>query len=70
MSIGAAVYDSNWTVANVRVQKLIVLMIRRANVPEILSGMGFFESSFPTMSKVKIIVKGFNNFHNIFYSRS
>lgn len=53
MFVGDAIYSSNWTVADTRVQKLIVLVIQRANIPEILTGMGFFQASFPTMSKVK-----------------
>lgn len=50
--VADAVYASNWYDADVRIQKLLIIVIRRANVPQILTGMDFFTASFPTLSKV------------------
>lgn len=47
-----AVYDSDWTAADIRIQKMLVLVLQRGQAAQILTGMDFFVASFPTLSKV------------------
>ena len=56
LAVGDAAYESNWTEADVRIQKLIVFIIQRASYPEELTGLNFFSLSFPTLSKVGLLV--------------
>lgn len=50
--IADALYESNWLDADMRIQKMILLVIQRANVPATLDGLGFFFACIPTLSKV------------------
>lgn len=52
LCVADAAYESDWTAADVRIKKLIVLVVQRAHSPQILTGLGFFLLSFPTYSKV------------------
>lgn len=51
-AVADAVYESDWPAADVRIRKMLVLVIQRAHSVQILSGMDFFVASFPALAKV------------------
>lgn len=51
-SVADAVFATNWMDADVRIQKMIIIIIKRSHSPESLTGMDFFAASFPSIAKV------------------
>ena len=48
-----AAYGSDWPDADVRTQKLMVIVVGRSQVPQYLKGLDFFIVSFPALAKVQ-----------------
>lgn len=52
VAIAYAIYESDWFEGDVRYKKLMIMVMKRAELPMVLTGLDFFVTSYENQRKV------------------